>query len=85
MSTSFTLALLWLVAANVIGMFPSKDHHWRNAYMLIAAGIPILIWVFWENGIWLALIFVVAAASILRWPVIYLMRWVRGLMGKADK
>ena len=38
-------ACLWLIVANVIAMFPSRDHHWRNAYGLIAIGLPIVIWV----------------------------------------
>ena len=70
MSFSLVLALIWLIVANVIAMFPSKDAHWRNAYMLIGVGIPLLGWVFWQNGIWVALIVLIAAMSVLRWPVI---------------
>ena len=81
MSPSLFLALLWLVTANLIAMFPSKDHHWRNAYMLIAIGVPLLGWVWWQNGVLLALIVLVAAMSVLRWPVIYLVKWVNRLFG----
>jgi len=81
MSPSLVLALLWLVTANVIAMFPSKDHHWRNAYMLIVIGVPLLGWVWWQNGVLLALIVLVAAMSVLRWPVIYLVKWVNRLFG----
>ena len=35
------LSLLWLVVANVIAMFPSRDKHWRAAYVLIALGVLI--------------------------------------------
>ncbi|OJI95645.1 uncharacterized protein DUF2484 [Planktotalea frisia] len=83
MSTSLVLALLWLVTANVIAMFPSKDHHWRNAYMLIGLGVPLLGLVFWQNGVWVALLVLLAAMSVLRWPVIYLVKWVKGLVNKA--
>lgn len=83
MSTSLVLALLWLVTANVIAMFPSKDYHWRNAYVLIGVGAPLLGWVWAQNGIWVALIVLVAAMSVLRWPVIYLVKWVKGLFGRA--
>ncbi|WP_293445007.1 DUF2484 family protein [Planktotalea sp.] len=31
MSTSLVLAFVWLVFANVIAIFPSKNYHWRNA------------------------------------------------------
>ena len=50
MSLSLTLACFWAVIANVIAMTPSKDHHWRNAYMLIAVGIPILGFVTVQHG-----------------------------------
>jgi hypothetical protein len=43
------LSLVWLIAANVIAMFPSRDKHWRVAYVLIAVGVPILGWATWEN------------------------------------
>ena len=81
MSGSLVLALIWLVFANVLAMFPSKDLHWRNAYLLIGLGLPLLAWVWWQNGFWVALIVLIAAMSVLRWPVIYLARWVKGLMG----
>lgn len=81
MSTSLVLALLWLVTANVIAMFPSKDYHWRNAYVLIGIGVPLLGWVWAQNGFWVALIVLIAAMSVLRWPVIYLVRWFKGLLG----
>ncbi|MEN8951024.1 DUF2484 family protein [Planktotalea arctica] len=80
MSSSLVLALLWLVLANVIAMFPSKDHHWRNAYVLIGVGIPLLGWVWLQNGPWVAFIVLIAAMSILRWPVIYLVKWVKSLV-----
>lgn len=77
MSYSLICALLWLIAANFIAMLPSKDKHWRNAYVLIAIGIPLLGWLTWENGPWIGLIGLAAGASILRWPVRYLGRWMK--------
>lgn len=74
-------ALVWLIAANVIGMFPSKDHHWRNAYGLIAVGIPILGWVTYVNGPIVGLLIMLAAGSVLRWPVVYLWRWLKARLG----
>jgi hypothetical protein len=62
-------------------MFPSRDHHWRSAYVLIAIGIPLLGWVTYENGPLIGLLLLAAGASVLRWPVIYLWRWVRRQMG----
>ncbi len=77
MTLSLILAAVWALVANLIAMLPSKDHHWRNAYVLIAIGIPLLGFVTYENGPWVGLAVLVAGMSILRWPVIYLSRWTR--------
>ncbi len=77
MNLSVILVCLWAIAANVIAMLPSRDRHWRVAYVLIALGVPLLIYVIWENGIWVGLLVLAAGMSILRWPVIYLGRWIR--------
>lgn len=83
MSATLALAagLIWLIVANVTGMLPSKDYHWSNAYKLIAVGLPILIWIGWTGGlVWVA-VFLVAAGSVLRWPLVYLWRWVKSRAG----
>lgn len=82
MSGSLIAACFWLVAANVAGMLPSKDNHWRRAYVLIAIGIPVLGWVTYQNGPWIGLAMLVAGMSVLRWPVIYLGRWMRRKAGR---
>lgn len=82
--TSMILACLWVITAHVIALTPTRDYHWRAAYVLIAIGLPILGFVFWENGIWLGLIVLAAAMSILRWPVIYLWRWIKSVAGRGD-
>ncbi len=79
--TSIVFACVWAVIANVIALMPSRDRHWRAAYVLIAVGLPILVFVYIENGILVALVVLVAAGSILRWPVIYLYRWLRRSVG----
>jgi len=81
MSLSLILACLWLIGANLIAMFPSRDHHWRAAYVLIAVGIPIVGYVTWQQGPLLGLLVLAAGASVLRWPVYHVWRWVRGLIG----
>ena len=78
MSLSLILACLWAFIANVMAMFPSKDNHWSNAYRLIAVGIPIVGYVTWQHGPWLGLLVLAAGMSVLRWPVIYLSRWIKG-------
>lgn len=78
MNLPLTCALLWLFFANVIAMFPSRDHHWRAAYVLITIGIPLLGWVTYTQGPLLGLLFLAGGASVLRWPLIYLWRRIRG-------
>ncbi len=77
MTLSLVLAALWGLAANMIALLPSRDHHWRSAYALIAIGIPIVGYATWQNGPWVGLAVLVAGMSVLRWPVIYLFRWLR--------
>jgi len=79
MSISMILAFLWFIVANLLAMVPSRDNHWRRAYVLIAIGIPLLGWVTYDNGPWIGLAVLLAGMSVLRWPVIYLTRWLRGL------
>ena len=83
MNISLVLACLWALTANLLAMIPSRDNHWRRAYGLIAVGIPILGFVTYQNGPWWGLAVMAAGASILRWPVIYLGRWLRALMWRA--
>ena len=78
MNTSLILAALWGVTANILAMIPSRDNHWTRAYILIAVGVPILGFVTYENGPLVGFLVLLAGASLLRWPVIYLGRWMRG-------
>jgi len=77
MPLSLILACVWALVANFLAALPSKDNHWRRAYVLIAIGIPILGYVTYEMGPWIGLLVLAAGMSLLRWPVIYLSRWVR--------
>ena len=77
MSGSIIAALVWLILANVIAMFPSRDNHWSIAYVLIAIGVPLLGRLTYENGPWVGFAAMLAGASLLRWPVRYLLRWIK--------
>ena len=77
MSLSLVLALAWFLVVNVRGMFPSRDHHWRFAYVMMALGVPILGFVWQQHGPWYVLVLLVLAGWIMRWPVIYFWRWFR--------
>lgn len=83
MNLSLILACVWALVANVLAMLPSRDKHWKQAYVLIAAGVPLLGYVTWQNGPWVGLIALLAGMSVLRWPLIYLGRWVKRF-GKAS-
>ncbi len=83
MSLALAAGCLWLILANVIAMFPSKDYHWRNAYGLIAVGLPLLVWIALTAGWLMAAVFAGAGASVLRWPVVYLGRWLRRIADRA--
>lgn len=77
MSLSGILACLWLIVANVLAMLPLRGNHWPAAYVLIAIGIPIVGFVTYQNGPFFGIVALIAGASVLRWPVIYLTRWIK--------
>jgi len=76
------LGCLWLIAANVLAIVPSRDNHWARAYALVAIGIPLLGYITYINGPLLGMLFLLAGASVLRWPVVHLGRWLRQRFGK---
>lgn len=81
MSFSLWAICLWIILAAVLAAIPSNDNHSRRAYFLIAIGVPLLGWVTYENGTWIGLVALIVGASFLRWPVIYLWRWMRRVVG----
>ena len=82
---SLAFACLWFLVANVIAILPSKRNHWPQAYVLMTIGFPLLAFVVYENGIWIGLACLLAGGSVLRWPVIYLWRWIRRtVLGQGD-
>ncbi|WP_420863012.1 DUF2484 family protein [Algirhabdus cladophorae] len=82
MTLSFALACVWMIAANVLAMMPSQDNHWKRAYWLIGIGVPLLGFLTYENGPWIGLIALVMGMWMLRWPVVYLGRWVKRVVLK---
>ena len=77
MTFSLVAASLWFVLAAVLASIPSNDQHWRRAYFLMAIGVPIIAWVAYQNGPWIAAVIFIAGCSFLRWPVFYLWRWIK--------
>lgn len=82
MTLSFVAALAWLVVVNIRAMFPSRDELWTFAYVMIALAVPILIGIFLQHGALLALVFFLTGMWVMRWPVIYLGRWISRMMGR---
>ena len=60
----------------ILAAIPSKDNHWRRAYLLMALGAPILVWVYLSDGLYWGLAFTVAVISVFRWPLRYLVAWI---------
>ncbi|WP_338548517.1 DUF2484 family protein [Roseovarius phycicola] len=85
MNLSLILACLWAIAANVLAMIPSKDNLWFRAYVLIGIGIPLLGYVVYQNGPWVGLFVLAAGMSLLRWPIVYLGRWARRMLGRGKE
>ncbi|NPD13829.1 DUF2484 family protein [Xinfangfangia sp. D13-10-4-6] len=77
MTLPLILGCLWLVLANVIAMFPTRDKHIRAGMVLAVVGIPLLGWITWSNGPLWGLAFLIGGASIMRWPLIWFWRSVR--------
>lgn len=71
----------WVVLAFVLQLIPSKDSHWARAYGLIAIGVPLLVWATLQGGPWVGLFGLVVGLLVLRWPVVYLLRWLRRTAG----
>ena len=63
------LSCIWVIAANVAGMMPSRRGHWPAAFVLIATGIPLLGLVTWQYGPLAGFVALGAGTSILRWPI----------------
>jgi Protein of unknown function (DUF2484) len=80
MTLSLGILFIWALAANVLAMFPSRRHHWPAAYFLVATGVPLIVWVFSENNALICLLALAIWCSVLRWPLLFLLRWVRRLV-----
>lgn len=82
MTLSFLAACLWALIATLIALGPRR-FHWPAAWVLIASGVPIVGWVTYESGAILGVLVLIGGMSVLRWPVIYLLRRLRGQSGPA--
>ncbi|MHA3914505.1 DUF2484 family protein [Halovulum sp. GXIMD14793] len=77
MTLSFLLLCIWALAANIIALIPSKRHHWPQAYVLLAVGLPLLVYVLYENAWPVIVISLGVWGSVMRWPLLYGYKWIR--------
>jgi hypothetical protein len=77
MTWSIVFACVWAILASLVGLIPMRSH-WPAAWVLIATGIPILGYVTYQNGPFWGLLVLAAGASILRWPLFFAYRRLRG-------
>ena len=83
MTASAILIGLWVVLAFVMAAVPSNDNHWRRAYVLIALGLPMLGWIVWAEGLLMGLLGLTVGMLVLRWPVYFLWKRIKTLLGRA--
>ncbi len=81
MTSPLILIGLWVVLAFAMAAMPSTDNHWRRAYVLIAVGLPLTIWIFWADGFWMGVVALLVGGSVLRWPVYFLWQRVKQKLG----
>ncbi|SFS14443.1 DUF2484 family protein [Yoonia litorea] len=81
MADPWVLIGLWVLLSFVMAVLPSKDNHWRRAYVLIIVGLPLLVWLFWRHGVFFGSIGLIVGCLILRWPVYYFWLWVKRRLG----
>jgi hypothetical protein len=72
---------LWVVVAWVLMVTLSARRSWPAAYGLIAVGVPLAIWLGLSMSVWWALLGVAVMALVLRWPVLYAVRWLGRAVG----
>ena len=70
---------LWVVVAAVLQWATTAKQSWPAAYGLMVAALPIL-WLLWQQSPLHALLGLAAMCSVLRWPVRYGWRRIRGLL-----
>lgn len=77
MSWPLAALSLWIVVAWLLSMILKPRQTWPAAYVLIAIGLPLLFWIFQRHGPLVALLAFGVGCLVLRWPLIYLVRWLR--------
>ena len=70
MSLSLTLSVFWVLSLSAVALMPMKYQRFFGLPLLIAT--PFLAgFVAYQHGIWLLLLFIAAAVSMFRRPLVY--------------
>lgn len=72
--TPVVAACVWALAANIVAFIPFGDGHRRAAIILLMTFLPLLVWVFAAAGPWWGLGVLAAGLSVMRYPVMFLLR-----------
>lgn len=72
---------MWVVAAGLLSMLPTRRSHWPLAWVLLGIGLPLLGWTFAAAGPLWGLLALGVGCAVLRWPLRYGLRHLRRLAG----
>jgi len=75
MTAAILCLAVWVVLATLIGLMPRR-FHWRGAILLMILLVPLVPYVWVRVNPFIALLFLAGVMSILRWPLIFLGRWL---------
>ena len=78
MSWSFILACFWAIASAITAMLPMRRQYLPGITLLVAAPF-LLAFLGYQHGMWVVVLGLIAAASMFRNPLIYLVRRALGL------
>ncbi|MCG6902228.1 MAG: DUF2484 family protein [Rhodobacter sp.] len=73
MSPPLIIASLWVLAATVTAMLPMRLQY-APGLVLLAAAVPLLIWIGYDQGAWVTLFAFLAVLSLFRRPLAYFAR-----------
>lgn len=78
MSTPLILAALWVIAGTVTAFLPMRRQMVPGSILLLSAPV-LLVWIGWVHGWAFSVLGLLAFASMMRNPLIYLWKRARGL------
>lgn len=77
MSASLTAAALWVIAASITAMLKMRHQYVPGITLLVLAPV-VLVWIGYQHGPWVALLGLAALLSIMRNPLRYFWKRLKG-------